>query len=187
MPESFRILGIAGSLRTASYNRGMLRAAVDVAPAGVTILPCEIGSLPLYDGDIEVTGDPQPVLELKESIRSADALLISTPEYNTSIPGVLKNAIDWASRPPMRSPLWEKPVGVMGASWSRFGTVRAQTDLRKILHSAGCLVLPNPQIYVANGERYFDDKGRLNDDETREQIGALLEALVSWSRRLRPD
>ena len=122
----FQILGIAGSLRLASYNRGLIRAAQQVAPDGVEIAAFDLLPIPLYNADVEAEGAPAPVRDLKERIRAADALLIATPEYNYSIPGVQKNAIDWASRPPQDSPLRHKPIGLMGASPGGFGTVRSQ-------------------------------------------------------------
>jgi len=117
-----KLLGIAGSLREGSYNRSLLRAARELLPEGVELVECEIGGLPFYDGDVEAAGDPEPVVALKNAIRDADALLIATPEYNRGVPGVLKNAVDWASRPPLGSPLTGKHVALMGASTGRAGT-----------------------------------------------------------------
>src|SRR5690242_6672036 len=126
MPSSIHLLGFAGSLRKGSYNRALLRAAEELLPEGVTLETFEIAPIPLFNDDLRLQGDPEPVRFFKERIAAADALLIATPEYNFSIPGVPKNAIDWASRPPDQSPLRGKPVGVMGASTGQFGTVRAQ-------------------------------------------------------------
>ncbi|MBU1878089.1 MAG: NAD(P)H-dependent oxidoreductase, partial [Chloroflexi bacterium] len=114
--DTLQVLGIAGSLRQGSYNRALLRAAQELAPAGMTITVLDLAPIPLYNADVQALGDPAPVVALKTAIRLADALLIATPEYNYSIPGVLKNAIDWASRPPAESPLRGKPLGIMGAS-----------------------------------------------------------------------
>lgn len=120
-----RVLGIAGSLRSASHNRGLLDAAKELVPDGVEIETFDIGDLPMYNQNVEAEGDPDTVTAFKAAIREADALLIVTPEYNYGLPGVLKNAIDWASRPPLGSPLTRKPVAVMGASPSRRGRTSA--------------------------------------------------------------
>ena len=182
-----RILGIAGSLRRASYNRGLLRAAQEVAPEGVEIEIFDISPIPPYNGDVEVEGDPPPVRELKARIRAADALLIATPEYNFSIPGVLKNAIDWASRPPQESPLRQKPIALMGASPGGFGTVRSQLALRQVFVFTKSYVLLEPDVHVSAARDKFDADGSLIDDRTRENVRALVVALVEWARHLRAD
>ena len=123
-----RLLGIAGSLREGSYNRGLLRAARGLAPDGVELEEHDLGGLPFYDGDVEAAGDPESVTELKDAIRRADGLVIATPEYNRGIPGVLKNAIDWASRPALASPLASKPVAIMGATTGFAGTARPSSS-----------------------------------------------------------
>ena len=128
-----KLLGIAGSLRKGSYNRGLLRAARELMPEGVELVEFDIRDLPFYDGDVETAGDPEPVVALKDAIREADALLIATPEYNRGVPGGLKNAVDWASRPPLGSPLAGKPVALMGATTGRGGTALAQQQLREAL------------------------------------------------------
>src|SRR5882672_4988864 len=125
------VLGIAGSLRAASFNRSLLRAAQELAPAGMTITAFDLAPIPLYNADVEATGDPEPVAALKSAIRQADALLIATPEYNFGVPGVLKNAIDWASRPPRGSAMQGKPVAIMGATPGGWGTARSQMQLRQ--------------------------------------------------------
>ena len=183
----FRILGIAGSLRRASYNRGLVRAAQQVAPDGVAIEAFDLLPIPLYNADVEAEGDPAPVQELKERIRAADALLIASPEYNYSIPGVLKNAIDWASRPPQDSPLRHKPIGLMGASPGGFGTVRSQLALRQVFLFMKAYVLLEPEVHVSAARDKFDADGNLTDDRTREHIGSLVAALVEWARRLRAE
>ena len=129
---SVNVLGFAGSLRKGSFNRMLLRAAVELAPPAMTIETIELDSIPLYNGDVEAQGDPEPVAEWKDAIRRADAILVVTPEYNYGIPGVLKNAIDWASRPPGKSVLNGKPAAIMGASPGGFGSVRAQLQLRQV-------------------------------------------------------
>src|SRR5919201_4818938 len=169
------ILGIAGSLREGSYNRALLRVARELLPAGVELRELDLRQLPFYDGDVEAAGDPEPVVALKDAIRSADALLIATPEYNRGVPGVLKNAIDWASRPPLGSPLAGKPVAIMGASTGR-GTARAQEQLRAALEFSRAQVLAEPEVLVPEAYMRFDE-GRLVDETARLEMRALLEAL----------
>ena len=180
----FQVLGIAGSLRRASYNRALLRAAEQLAPDGVDVRSFDLLPIPLYNADVEAEGDPAPVLELKEQIRAADALLIASPEYNYSVSGVLKNAIDWASRPPQDSVLRHKPIALLGASPGGFGTVRSQLALRQVFVFTKSLVLPEPELYVSAAHEKFDPDGNLTDDVTRRRIGTLLDALVAWTRRV---
>lgn len=184
----FRILGIPGSLRKASFNRGLVRASQELAPDGVEIELYDLGEIPLYNGDVEAQGVPIPVQAFADAIRAADALLIATPEYNYSIPGVLKNAIDWASRPSVKNPLRHKPVALMGASGGMYGTARSQLALRQVLASmieANTMI--KPELLVNQAGQKFDSDGNLTDDETRERLTALLEALVAWSNRLKSD
>jgi chromate reductase, NAD(P)H dehydrogenase (quinone) len=173
-----RVLGIAGSLRAGSYNRALLRAARELVPPGLEIVEFDIRELPFYDADLEAAGDPAPVAELKNAIRAADAVLIATPEYNRGIPGVLKNAVDWASRPPLASPLAGKPVAIMGASTGRGGTARAQEQLRTALEFSRAAVLAQPEVLVPEAFMRFDDNGRLTDEEARLAVSGLLEELV---------
>ena len=179
-----RILGIAGSLRRASYNQGLLRAAIELAPPDVVIETFDIGTLPLHNEDLRAGGDPAPVAALKEAIARADAVLFVTPEHNRSIPGVLKNAIDWASRPPDTTPLAEKPVGVIGASDGPWGTTRAQLHLRQILTTPGSLVMVKPEVYVERAPQYADAGGNLVDEKVRERVRRYVIALAAWARRL---
>lgn len=181
-----RILGICGSLRVGSLNRMLLRAAEDQAPEGVTIEVADISGIPLFNEDVEASGDPEPVRVLKEGIRDADAVLIATPEYNWGLPGVLKNAFDWASRPPGRSFLRQKPVAMMGVSNGPWGTTRAQLQLRQSLTYVDALTLQTPWVYVALGKDKFDASGTLNDERTRQQVKELIAALVAWTERVRP-
>lgn len=183
--DAFHILGMAGSLRQGSYNRGLLRAAQEVAPEGVVIGLFDLALIPPYNADVEARGDPDPVRQLKEDIRAADALLIATPEYNYSIPGVLKNAIDWASRPPTSHVLRHKPVALMGASGGRGGTIRAQLALRQVFVFTESYALLRPEILVANAATLFDNDANLVDVETRQRIGALIQALIEWTHLLR--
>jgi len=173
-----KLLGIAGSLREGSYNRSLLRAAREVLPEGVELVECEIGGLPFYDGDVEAAGDPEPVVALKNAIRDADALLIATPEYNRGVPGVLKNAVDWASRPPLGSPLTGKHVALMGASTGRAGTALAQQQLREALEFPRASVLDEPQVLVPEAYMRFDDRGELTDEGVRAELAELVDTLV---------
>jgi chromate reductase len=171
------VLGIAGSHRGGSYNAALLRAAREVAPIGMEIEEFDIRELPFYDGDVEAAGDPASVTAFKEAIRNADALLIATPEYNRGVPGVLKNAIDWASRPPLASPLTHKPVAVMGASTGRGGTARAQEQLRSALEYSRARVVEQPEVLVPEAYMAFDEAGRLVDESARDDLSGLLTAL----------
>jgi chromate reductase len=173
-----KILGIAGSLRRGSYNRALMRAAGELLPEGVELVEYDVAELPFYDGDVEAAGDPEPVVALKEAIRSADALLIATPEYNRGVPGVLKNAIDWASRPALASPLTNKPVAIMGASTGRGGTARAQEQLRAALEFSRANVLEQPEVLVPEAYMRFDEHGELVDGGVRAELAELLDTLV---------
>jgi len=178
------VLGIAGSLRRLSYNRGLIRAAVELAPAGITVVPFELAGIPLFDADVEAGGDPEPVAALKRAIGDADALLIASPEYNHCVPGVLKNAIDWASRPARRSVLTGKPVAIMGASTGRGGTARAQAHLRDGLAYTNGYVLPLPEVMVPLAADRFDAESELVDEEVRDEVRTLLRSLAAWTRRI---
>src|SRR5215210_4052355 len=178
------VLAFAGSLRQGSYNRALLRAAQEVAPAGMTLSIFDIAEVPLYNGDVEAEGDPEPVARFKDAIAAADGLLIATPEYNHCVPGVLKNAIDWASRPARQSVLSGRPIAVMGASSGRGGTARAQAHLRDGLSYTNAFVLPLPEVLVARAAERFDDDLNLTDEETREAIADLLKSFAAWTRRL---
>lgn len=181
---SIRILGIAGSLRAASLNRALIRAAAELAPKGMEIRPYEgLGDIPLFNEDIEAQGDPTSVRALKAAIQEADALLIATPEYNYGVPGVLKNAVDWASRPAGTSVLQRKPAALMGASMGMHGTVRAQLALRQTFVFTETYTLLRPEVLVARAHEKIDANGRLTDESTRKQIGKLLEAFAEWIGR----
>ena len=168
-----------GSLNTAALN-----AAVELAPAGMKIEICDLSPLPLYNEDLRKDGFPNPVSEFRERIAKAGALLIITPEYNYSIPGVLKNALDWASRSP-DSPLNEKPVAILGASPGNFGTVRAQLALRQLCFAMNMFPLNKPEVMIARANEKFDANGRLFDEPTRAIIGKLLQELEGWTSLLR--
>jgi chromate reductase len=182
--QPLTFLGIAGSLRKSSYNRGLIRAASEANLDGITVVPYELAHLPMFNADIEADGDPPPVADFKRAIALADGLVIATPEYNHCVPGVLKNAIDWASRPARHSVLTEKPVAVMGASTGMGGTARAQAHLRDGLTYTNGLVLPLPEVLVGLAREKFDEDGNLTDQETDNEIRDLLRALAAWVRRL---
>lgn len=175
------ILGISGSLRKSSYNTAALRAAQELLPQSVTLEIFDLAPIPMYNEDIKPF--PDSVQLLGERIADADALLIATPEYNHSIPGVLKNALDWVSRLP-NQPCEGKPVALFGVSVGRFGTVRAQLHLREVCTALGMFVLPKPELYISQAEQKFDAQGRLIHPETRQHLQALLEALRSWTQRV---
>ena len=179
------VCGLAGSLRAGSYNRSLLRAAQELAPEAMEIRIFDrVGELPLYDADVEAEGDPEPVQALKQAIEEAGALLVATPEYNHGVPGVLKNAIDWASRPARASVLDGKPAAIFGASPGVTGTARAQAQLRQAFVFTNTPVLPQPEILVYRAGEKFDESGRLTDEKTREFVAKLLVALADWARRL---
>jgi chromate reductase len=179
---TFRLLGIPGSLRTGSYNHALLRAATEVLPPGVSLELFPLADIPLYNADLQSQGDPEPVEELKRRIMVADALVIATPEYNYSIPGVLKNALDWASRPPKTCCLRGKPLGIMGASSGESGTMRGQLALRQMFVFTGSLAMVQPELRVTNAGQRFDGEGRLVDGDLRERLRVYLAALVEWAQ-----
>jgi chromate reductase, NAD(P)H dehydrogenase (quinone) len=188
MTTPIRVLGFAGSLRKGSFNRGLLRAAAEMLPEEMSLEIYDLAAIPLYNGDLEAVGIPDVVKDFQRRIDEADALLVATPEYNYSMPGVLKNAIDWASRPsPVRpaQPFDGKPVAMMGASPGMMGSGRAQYHLRQSCVFLNMLPLNKPEVFVAAAQTKFDAEGRLTDERARTQIRQLLEALVGWARRLR--
>jgi chromate reductase, NAD(P)H dehydrogenase (quinone) len=173
-----KILAISGSLRNASHNTKLLRAAQELAPEGVELeLWDGLKAVPPYDEDDEVAGAPA-VVAFFDAIAGADAVLFATPEYNSSIPGQLKNAVDWASRPRATAPLRNVPVAVVGASTGMFGAVWAQAELRKALASAGARVL-DAELPVPAAHTKFDEDGVLLDEDIRDGLRGVLEALAS--------
>jgi chromate reductase len=186
--EPIHVLGVAGSLRRDSYNRSLLRAARELAPPSMAIEIWErLGEIPPYNADVEAEGDPEPVVSLKRAIESAHALLIVTPEYNYGVPGILKNAIDWASRPPGRSVLTRKPAAIMGASPGQTGTARAQLALRQSFVFTETWALLRPEVLLNRAAEKFDSHGNLTDGKTRDFVRNLLEALARWTEKLRCD
>ncbi len=179
-----RILGISGSLRRASFNTGLLRAARDIAPAGVELKIYDIREIPFYDGDVEAEGDPASVVALKSEIQSADAVIFATPEYNCGTSGVLKNAIDWASRDRSEGSLMGKPAAIIGAG-GRAGTARAHMQIHETLAETGALVMVKPGLQVqAFSPPQFDAEGNLIDEKTRELLAKHVEALVKWTLQI---
>lgn len=182
--DKVKILGFAGSLRRESYNRALLRAAVELVPEGTKIETFDLEGIPPFNQDNEMD-PPQRLKDFKAKVREADALLIVTPEYNYSMPGVLKNAIDSASRPYGDNVFDGKPVAIMGASIGRIGTARAQYHLRQSCVFLNMYPLNQPEVMVGSAQNVIDANGKLTDDDTRERVRELLKALVVWAGRLR--
>jgi chromate reductase len=185
MSSQVRILGIAGSLRRGSYNQGALRAAKLLVPENGEIDIFQLDGIPMFNEDDEKR-PPSSVVELKKRIRRADAVLIVTPEYNYSIPGVLKNAIDWASRPYGDSAWSGKSAAIMGASLGAIGTARAQYHLRQIFVTLNLFTLNQPEVMIADATHRFDEKGNMIHEPTKQLIQELLKNLVDWTRRISP-
>jgi len=183
MSNPLRILGIAGSLRRASYNRAALRAATQLTPEEAVIDVFELDGIPGFNQD-EERNPPALVVDLKQRIRAADAILLVTPEYNYSVPGVLKNAIDWASRPYGDSAWSGKPVAIMGASIGATGTARAQYHLRQMFVFLNMFPINQPEVMIANAAARFDAEGNLTDEAAKDLIRRLLRNLVDWTRLL---
>jgi chromate reductase, NAD(P)H dehydrogenase (quinone) len=184
MDSSQVIVGIAGSLRKGSYNAALLRAAVELAPPGAVIETASIRGIPLYDGDVEAeAGLPEPVRALKDKVAAAAGLLIVTPEYNNSIPGVLKNAIDWLSRPASDIPrvFGNRPVAIMGASPGRFGTVMSQAAWLPVLRTLGTRPFWGPRLLVGGAKQAFDESGKLIDERVRGELTAFMAGFVQFA------
>ena len=186
MNNSVSILGFAGSLRKSSYNKALVWAAGELIPKDVKLDVFDIDGIPPFNQDFE-TRMPEKVKEFKARIEAADALLIATPEYNFSIPGVLKNAIDWASRPYGDNSFEGKPVAVVSASMGMFGGVRAQYHLRQIFVSLNMYPINRPEVIVALAPQKIDENGTVTDEITRKFMRELLENLVTWTRKLRKE
>ena len=183
MTTPVKILGIPGSLRRESYNRAALRAATQLVPEGAVLDVFEIDGIPGFSQDDE-QNPPAKVVDFKKRIRESDAILFVTPEYNYSVPGVLKNAIDWASRPYGDSAWAGKPVAIMGASIGALGTARAQYHLRQMFVFLNMFPVNQPEVMISNASKRFDADGNLTDEATKEFIRQLLQNLVEWTRRL---
>lgn len=176
--DKIRVLALAGSFRKGSFNQALIRAARELALEHARIGDFDLRKVPFYDGDLEAAGDPEPVAALKAAIAGADALLIATPEYNGSVPAVLKNALDWASRRAPDSVLKDKPAAVMGASPSPGGTRRAQAHLREVLDRVGVRVVDGPSLYLARAFEHVSD-GRLVSEEAREAVRETVAGLAA--------
>ena len=185
------MIAISGSVRRASFNAALLRAAIEAAPATITIETASIAGIPLYDGDAEAaSGIPEPVRALKERVAAADGVLLVTPEYNNSVPGVFKNAIDWLSRPASDIPrvFAKRPVGVIGASPGGFGTLLSQTAWLPVLKTLGTAAYFGGRLQVSRAGDVFDERGELVDERIREQLGKYLAGFcefVAAARRTR--
>jgi chromate reductase len=184
-PTPVRVVGLAGSLRQGSYNRALLRAAQGMTPEGMKIEIFDLIDVPLYNADVETAGDPEPVAAMKAAIRAADSVLFVTPEYNHGVPGVMKNAVDWASRPPRAAPLGGKPVGIIGASPGMTGSARGQSQLRQAFEFTNSYCMPQPEILVFRAHEKFDPEGRLTDEGTAKFLGVYLEAFRAWTLRFK--
>src|SRR3990167_8478264 len=183
MEKAIRILGISGSLRKQSYNSGLLRIANEMVLPGAFMEIFDLAEIPLYNQDLE-SKMPESVLALKAKVRTSDAILFATPEYNYSIPGVLKNALDWGSRPSKESCWDNKPVAIIGASTGSFGTCRAQYHLRQVFVTLNMHPLNRPELMVGTAQDKFDLDGNLIDMKIKQKIKELLEALIAHSRVL---
>ena len=179
----FNVVGFAGSLRGGSYNRALLRAATELAPSALHIVIHELDGIPLYNGDVEAAGAPTSVVELRDAIRTAEGLLIATPEYNHGVPGVLKNTIDWLSRPPRDSVLNGKVAAVMGASPGMTGTARGQSQLRQAFVFTNTYALLQPEVLVGRAQEKFDADGRLVHQATRDVLATFLERFADLLAR----
>lgn len=179
------VLAMTGSQRRRSFNAALLRAALERVPEGVECREFDPSRLPFYDGDLEAAGDPAPVADLKAALHAADLVLLVTPEYNAGLSAVLKNAVDWGSRPP-RPQAWDgKAVAIMGATPGRLGTALAQRSLRESLAGLNACVMPQPRILLAGAGSLFDDDLRLNDGVTLERLDKFMAAATEWARRFR--
>lgn len=181
--HTVKVLGIAGSLRAQSWNKKLLAAAAELMPAGATLRIYDLAEIPLYNEDLREKGYPAPVADFRAALAESDALLIATPEYNYSVPGVLKNAIDWASRPPS-PPFAGKVAATFGGSPGAHGTVRAQNHLKEVLRGLGMVVTPKPEVYIGRVSEKFDAEGRLVDEDTRRFVSELVAAMCALASRL---
>ena len=174
-----RLVGISGSLRKGSYNTALLRFIADELPDGTTLEIVSIGELPLFNQDLEAS-PPEAVVQFRNALRDADGVVIATPEYNHSVPGVLKNALDWASRPPGEGAINNKPVAILGASPGGIGTARAQAHLHNILVAFGNAIFPHPQVAVARAHEQFADDGTLESEGTRQFLSGFTQKMAAW-------
>lgn len=184
MDKQITILGFAGSLRRGSYNKALLRAALELSPEEAKLEIFDLEGIPPYNMDLE-DRMPERVKEFKEKIKTSDAILIASPEHNYSIPGILKNAIDWASRPPGDNSFDGKPVGIMSASPGMLGGGRVQYHLRQTFVFLNMYPVNRPEVFVTFAAEKIDDNGRVIDEKTRDKIKELLQSLIAWTRKLK--
>ena len=184
-PGGFYVVGIAGSLRRGSFNRALLAAAQELAPATLRITARDLSAIPLYNADLEDNGVPGPVLQLRDAVREADAVLFVTPEHNHGMSGVLKNTLDWLSRPPRTSALYGKPAAIMGATPGMVGTARAQDQLRQAFVFTNTFAMIQPEVLVSRAHEKFDKTGRLTDESTRSFLAKFLERFETWIAKFR--
>lgn len=182
--SSLSVVGIAGSLRQGSLNKALLRAAQELASDRLRIEIHDLAGIPLYNQDVENDRVPDAVTALRDAVRGADGLLIATPEYNHGVPGVLKNTIDWLSRPPRASALNGKPAAILGASPGMTGTARAQSQLRQAFGFTNTYAMLQPEILVARAREKFDEGGQLTDEPTRKYLTSFLESFAAWIEKL---
>jgi chromate reductase len=180
---TLKVLGISGSLRKASYNSAALRACADLMPEGMKLTIATIGDLPMYNQDVFDAGIPAPVRRFEAELREADGVLIASPEYNFSVPPVLKNAIDWVSKLP-KQPWQDKPAAIFSASQGPMGGARVQYDLRRILGQLWGHVLPRPEVFIGSAPSKFDAHGKLTDETTRKFLSDLLVGFKTWIQRM---
>lgn len=180
-----KILAFAGSLRKGSFNKSLLRAARELSPNDMNIELFDLEGIPLFNSDLEAEGDPKRIKEFKQAIRDADGILIASPEYNHGMTGVLKNAIDWASRPSKDMPISGKPVGILGASPGITGTARSQDQLRQSLKSVNTYCMPKPEMLVFRAHEKFNDAGELTDESTRNYLEKYLGSFRDWVNKFK--
>jgi chromate reductase, NAD(P)H dehydrogenase (quinone) len=184
MADEIKVLGVCGSLRKASLSMAALRACKELMPAGVSLSFAQIGEIPMYNQDIFDAGIPQPAKRFYDDVAAADGVLIASPEYNFSLPPVLKNAIDWLSKMP-KQPFENKPIALFSASQGPLGGARVQYDLRRILVQLWGLVLPRPEVFIGVAQTKFDKEGRLTDEATRKFLTDLVTGFKTWIERMR--
>ena len=180
-----KVLGISGSLRKGSYNSAALRACGELLPPGMTLNITSIADLPMYNQDVFDAGIPESVKRFEAALRAADGVLIASPEYNFSVPAVLKNAIDWVSKLP-KQPWQDKPIAIFSASGGPLGGARVQYDLRRILGQLWGHVLPRPEVFIGAAPTKIDAQGHITDETTRKFLGELLAGLKTWTERMKP-
>lgn len=185
MAETIRIAGISGSLRKNSYNTATLHAARELAPEGMEIDIITLHDFPLFNEDVEAQGWPAPVQAVRDRVENVDGVIFAVAEYNYGMSGVLKNGIDWLSRPTGKGPIVGKPVGIVGASLSMVGTARAQEQVRQAAFYNKMPLLSSAEVLIASASNRFDDSGKLTDEDTRKFLKQMLQAMRDWILRLR--